>query len=104
MRHAEFSHDLFGRHHALFLYSTIDSLVKPEFSTGQLATLSGIASPVVSKELGRLVDLGVLERIGYRGQYRRDVESPFWDAVRSLTVVSDARPMHRGGHAHPSDS
>ena len=75
---------LFGRYQALRVYATIARLPKPEFSTGDVAALSGVPVADCSKELARLVRLEVVRRRSRRGNYERDDETSFWTHMDSL--------------------
>lgn len=80
----EISDALFGRYQALATYDTIARLAKPEFATREVATLAGIPTPAVSKELARLVGLGVIRSVSRRGEYERVDETEFWTAIELL--------------------
>lgn len=80
----EASELLFGRYRALAIYAAIARLPKPEFTTGQIGALTGIPNPVVSKELARLVTLGVIDGVSRRGDYERRDAGPFWEGVSRL--------------------
>lgn len=75
----ERSDDLFGRYQALRVYATIARLTKPAFSTGELAKLTGVPTPALSKELGRLVRLELVRSTSRRGDYERIDDQPFWN-------------------------
>ena len=75
---------LFGRYQALSIYTAIAGLAKPEFTTGEVASLTGVALPVCSKELRRLSELGAVRSVSRRGAYERVSERPFWLAVGLL--------------------
>jgi DNA-binding transcriptional regulator GbsR (MarR family) len=85
----EISEDLFGRYQALRLYMSIARLAKDEFSTGQIASITGISSPSISKELARLDRLGFIKRTSRRGDYQRITASAFWSFVSG---ISDEAP------------
>lgn len=74
---------LFGRYEALRIHAAIAQLSKPEFTTGQLAKVSGIDSNKCSKELAKLRQLGLVEATSRRGDYSR-TESVFWSLADQL--------------------
>lgn len=76
---------LFGRYQALKVYAAIARLPKPEFTTGQVATVTGIPPPQCSKELTRLADLSLVRATSRRGDYHREPSS-FWALVDVLAV------------------
>jgi hypothetical protein len=78
------SDTLFGRYQALRLYAAVARLSKPEFTTGELAILTATPVPQCSKELVRLVDLGLVIRTSRRGDYERVDSSSFWPLVDAL--------------------
>ena len=79
------SNVLFGRYEALRICAAIGRLSKPEFTTGELAVVSGIESNKCSKELGKLRQLGLVRSVSRRGDYSR-TESPFWELVDRLAT------------------
>lgn len=72
------SDELFGRYQALRVYATIARLPKAAFTTGDLARLTGIPTPQLSKELGRLTRLDLVRSISRRGDYERQEDQSFW--------------------------
>ena len=78
------SNRLFGRYQALRLYSAVARFAKPEFSTGQLARLTDLPTPVCSKELSRLAAMKLLRVVSRRGLYERNDESCFWRVMDEL--------------------
>ena len=83
----EQSNTLFGRYQALRVYAAVAQLGKPEFSAGQISSMTGVAGGAVSKELAKLVLLQVIESTSRRGDYRRlDIPS-FWEAVLLLAEL-----------------
>jgi len=84
----ECSNQLFGRFDALALYLAIAALPKEAFTTGELAKITEVGSPTISKELGRLKSLGLVKSMGRRGQYER-CPSCFWALVEELVVEWD---------------
>jgi DNA-binding transcriptional ArsR family regulator len=89
MRHASFSHSLFGRNHALLVYEAIAGLQESEFTTGELVRLTAVSPPLISKELGKLVDLRLIERLDFRGTYRRYENSTFWAGITLIASRGD---------------
>jgi hypothetical protein len=78
------SDELFGRYQALRIYASIARLTKTEFTTGEMAALTSIPSPQLSKELGRLTRLGLVRPTSRRGNYERLDDTPFWHLVDAL--------------------
>lgn len=76
---------LFGRHEALRICAAIARRPKPEFTTGEIAKVSGIESNRCSKELGKLRQLGLVRSVSRRGDYSRN-ESAFWDLIDRLAA------------------
>lgn len=74
----ERSDDLFGRYQAMRVYAAIARLTKPAFSTGDLAKLTGVPTPALSKELRRLTRLELVRSTSRRGDYERIGSDPFW--------------------------
>jgi len=72
------SDELFGRYQALRIYSAIARLPKSEFATGDLARLTDVPTPQLSKELGRLRRLGLVRGTSRRGDYERNNDGSFW--------------------------
>lgn len=86
----ELSSLLFGRHQALRVYVSIARLSKPAFTTGQLHQVSEVPSPVISKELARLVGLGLVRPTSRRGDYERtDGGETFWQLIDHLATAWD---------------
>ncbi len=83
----DFSDQLFGRYRALRIYSVIASM-SDKFTTAEVARLSDAAGPDCSKELRRLVDLGVLRTVDRRGAYERPA-SQFWIAMGMLAEYAE---------------
>jgi hypothetical protein len=79
----ERSHILFRRYEALRIYAAIARLTKDEFTTGEVSILTGVPTPVVSKELGRLKLVGLVTSVSRRGDYTR-LPSDFWALVDTL--------------------
>lgn len=79
------SNILFGRYEALRICAAIGRLAKPEFTTGELAQVSGIQSNKCSKELGKLRALGLVRPVSRRGDYLRN-DSIFWEMVDGLAA------------------
>lgn len=75
---------LFGRYQALAVYAAIARLTKPEFTTGQLASIADVPPTVCSKELARLERLGVVIRRSRRGDFERRDPDVFWEVVDRL--------------------
>jgi hypothetical protein len=84
----DYSGMLFGRYQALQVYSAVAGLAKDEFTTAQVTALSGADRSDVSRELGRLCRLKVVESTSRRGDYVRVAQAPFWRAVDLL--IADA--------------
>ena len=74
----EYSDNLFGRYQALRVYTAIARLATRQFATGDLAKLTGVPTPALSKELGRLSYLELVRSTSRRGDYERIDDSPFW--------------------------
>ncbi|AYE93456.1 hypothetical protein C0J29_00120 [Mycobacterium paragordonae] len=68
---------------ALRIWAAIGRLAKPEFSTGQIVTMTGIDQ--CSKELGKLDQVGLVRSVSNRGDYVR-VESAFWSLADQLSA------------------
>lgn len=79
------SNALFGRYEALRIWAAIGRLPKPEFTTGQLAKVSGIDSNKCSKELSKLRQLGLVDPTSRRGDYSRN-DSAFWSLADQLAA------------------
>lgn len=77
------SNVLTGRYESLRLWAAIGRLAKPEFTTGQVVTLTGISPTQCSKELSRLKHVGLLTATSRRGDYQR-TESAFWAVADTL--------------------
>jgi hypothetical protein len=77
---------LFGRYEALRIWAAISRLAKPEFSTGQLVKVTGIASTQCSKEVGKLERVGLVRSVSRRGDYAR-IDSAYWSLVDQLAAV-----------------
>jgi hypothetical protein len=87
------SGELLGRYQALRVYSTIGRLPKPAFTTGRIASLSGVSGSPLSKELGRLVRLGVVRSASRRGDYERVDLPAFWEAIELLAGWAEKDPV-----------
>jgi len=85
------SHSLFGRHESLRVFATISRLTKPQFTTGEVLALTGVASSQCSKELNRLKQLGLVRALSRRGDYER-VQSAFWPLVDQILAEWESRP------------
>lgn len=86
---------LTGRFEAIRLWSAISRFTKPEFTTGQLASITGVSSTTCSKELKKLTEVGLISPISRRGNYARN-ESDFWPLVDALADAwsdDDAVPI-----------
>jgi DNA-binding transcriptional regulator GbsR (MarR family) len=79
----ERSNRLFGRYDALNIWAVVAALVKEQFTTGEVVALSGVGSSLVSKELKRLADVGLLRSVSRRGDYER-LPSGFWAVAAAL--------------------
>jgi hypothetical protein len=77
---------LFGRYQSLRVYATIARLVKDEFTTGQLADLTGVPGSQLSKELGRLARLELIRPTSRRGDYTRNPDSAFWGWIDAMAA------------------
>ncbi len=89
------SHVLTGRFEALRLWGAIGRFTKPEFSTGELASVTGVSLTTCSKELGKLVQVGLLNAISRRGNYAR-IESDFWGLADALTATWEGAAQSTG--------
>jgi DNA-binding transcriptional regulator GbsR (MarR family) len=74
---------LTGRFEAIRLWSAIGRFTKPEFTTGELASITEVSSTTCSKELKKLTEVGLLKAISRRGNYSRN-ESDFWSLAGAL--------------------
>lgn len=74
---------LTGRFEAIRLWSAIGRFAKPEFTTGELASITEVSSTTCSKELKKLTEVGLLKAISRRGNYSRN-ESDFWSLASAL--------------------
>lgn len=83
------SDQLFGRYQALRIYVAIAQLQKDEFTVGGVAALADASTSSVSREMGRLADLGAIIRVSRRGDYQRVSASPFWFAVDALAHLGE---------------
>lgn len=81
----EASRTLFGRWSALRIYQAVAETAMAEFSTGDVVAASEAPPWHVSRELDRLERLGLLERTGRQGTFRRTTSSPFWNFARTLS-------------------
>lgn len=68
---------LTDRFEAIRLWSAIGRFTKPEFTTGELASITEVSSTTCSKELKKLTEVGLLKAISRRGNYFHN-ESDFW--------------------------
>jgi DNA-binding transcriptional regulator GbsR (MarR family) len=84
---------LFGRFEALRILAAIARFSKPEFSTGELTLVTGIASAACSKELRKLDQLGLVRSVSRRGDYAR-VDSAVWPLVDQLTEDWEQADLH----------
>lgn len=80
------SEQLFGRYQALRVYAAIARLAKAAFTTGELAKATSIPTPQLSKELGRLCQLGVIRSTSRRGDYERVELTAFWRCCDELAT------------------
>ena len=76
---------IFGRYEALRICAAIGRLSKPEFTTGELVTVTGISSTQCSKELAKLKHVGLVRPLSRRGRYAR-IDSGFWSLVDQLAT------------------
>lgn len=74
---------LTGRFEAVRLWSAIGRFAKPEFTTGDLASITDVSSTTCSKELKKLTEAGLLNATSRRGNYSRN-ESDFWSLANTL--------------------
>jgi hypothetical protein len=74
---------LFGRYQALQILLIVARSPKPEIHSGRVARILTVETGIISKEFARLVELGVLEQVSRRGDYRR-MESVFWTMIEAL--------------------
>ena len=89
------SHVLTGRFEAIRLWGAIGRFTKPEFTTGQLASVTGTSLTTCSKELGKLVQVGLINSISRRGNYAR-IDSDFWGLADALANAwNDAEQSNR---------
>lgn len=77
------SKTLFGRFEAVRISAAISRLPKPEFSTGEIAKITGIDQ--CSKELGKLQQVGLVRSVSRRGDYVR-AESAYWSMIDQLAA------------------
>lgn len=80
---------VFGRYEALRICAAISRLTKPEFTTGQLVKVTGIASGQCSKEIGKLARVGLVRSVSKRGDYARN-DSAYWPLVDQLAAEWEA--------------
>lgn len=74
---------LTGRFEAIRLWSAIGRFPKPEFTTGELASITDVSSTTCSKELKKLTKVGLINSTSRRGDYSRN-ESGFWSFASAL--------------------
>lgn len=77
---------LFGRATALRVFAWIAGRRSDDFTTGEIVHETDISSPDVSRELKRLVELGLVEPTSMRGNYRRIKNPAFWKLTRQLAA------------------
>ncbi len=76
---------LFGRYQALRIHVAVARLSKPEFTTGQVAGLVGGVMPdAISKELGKLREVGLVRSMSRSGDYERVEDTCYWEFVETL--------------------
>jgi len=81
------SDQFLGRYQALRVYDAIGKFQKDEFTAGELRGVTDVPGPVISRELSRLVELGVIERASRRGDYVRRPGHAFWEAMALLVTA-----------------
>jgi predicted transcriptional regulator len=87
---------LLGGIWAYEIYRALTELfeTKAEVEVSDVRALTAIPEKdvsIVSKQLDRLADFGLLTRLNYRGRFRR-VEDQFWTFVADLVRAWEAQP------------
>lgn len=79
------SEGLFGRYQAISIYRAIAKAIKPEFTTGMIASTSGAPISACSRELDRLKKLGLVRQTSRKGDYERLDSTCFWTFIEEFS-------------------